>query len=78
MEMIELAPDELLGPLNDVERKNAPRRLWVAGDRGILVHGPRVSIVGSRKPSAPASGIAREIAGHLAGRGVVVGFRTTF
>jgi hypothetical protein len=25
------SPDDLLGPLNDVERENAPERLYVAG-----------------------------------------------
>ena len=51
MQPIELAPDQLLGPLNEVESKNAPGRLFIAGDRSILARGPRVSIVGSRKAS---------------------------
>ena len=43
--------EDLLGPLNEVERKNAPKELFFAGDLSILDAGPRVSIVGSRKAS---------------------------
>lgn len=50
-------PDELLGPLNVVERKHAPEHLYVAGDLGILQTGARVAIVGARQAS-PA-GLAR-------------------
>ena len=46
-----LPPHELLGPLNEVEQKNAPKTLYVAGDTGILAEGARVAIVGSRKAS---------------------------
>ena len=44
-----LTPEELLGPLNEVEKKNAPKSLFIAGDGSVLQSGPRVSIVGSRK-----------------------------
>ena len=44
-----LSPQELLGPLNEVEQKNVPKTLYVAGDTGILGEGARVAIVGSRK-----------------------------
>ena len=46
-----LSPQELLGPLNEVEQKNVPKTLYVAGDTGILGEGARVAIVGSRKAS---------------------------
>ena len=46
-----LSPQELLGPLDEVEQKNAPKTLYVAGDTGILGEGARVAIVGSRKAS---------------------------
>ncbi len=68
----ELAPEELLGLLNDVERKNAPKRLFVAGDTSLLRGGPRVSIVGSRKASARGLSDARSLAQALVGRGAVV------
>ena len=51
------SPDDLLGPLNDTERENAPETLYTAGDIGILRQGPRVAIVGSRKASP--QGVAR-------------------
>jgi DNA processing protein len=45
------SPSEILGPLNDVEAKNAPRILHLQGDATLLMRGPRVSVVGSRKAS---------------------------
>ncbi len=68
----ELTPEELLGPLNDVEKKNAPPKLYVAGDRGVMTRGARVCIVGSRKPSAAGLAEASELARGLARLGVVV------
>lgn len=64
--------EELLGPLNTVEKKNAPARLYVAGDTGILALGARVSIVGSRHASEGALALAGQVAERLAERGVVV------
>jgi hypothetical protein len=46
-----LSPAELLGPLNEVEQKNAPKTLFVTGDTTILEEGPRVSAVGAHKAS---------------------------
>jgi DNA processing protein len=66
------SPDDLLGPLNDVERENAPERLYVAGARTLLKLGTRVSIVGSRKASAIGLKRARRLARSLAEHGVVV------
>src|SRR5687767_12583718 len=61
-------PDDLLGPLNDVERKNAPDWLYLAGDIGLLRLVPRVSIFGTREASADglkrASKLARELVDH--------------
>lgn len=57
-----IAPADLLGALNDVEQKNAPARLYFAGDLSLLRHGPRISIVGSR--AASEEGLKR--AGFLA------------
>lgn len=63
---------DVLGPLNEVEKKNAPPRLYLGGDRRILSRGARVAVVGSRKASARARGEARKLSGALASRGVVV------
>lgn len=64
--------EELLGPLNEVERKNAPRELFVAGDVELLRSGPRVSVVGSRKASPEALSRARSLTRALVKRGIVV------
>jgi DNA processing protein len=68
----EFTPEDLLGPLNDVERKNAPTKLYLAGDPSIFSRGPRVSIVGSRKASPAALQRTRSLSGQLASRGVVI------
>jgi len=64
--------EELIGPLNDVERRNAPASLYVIGDRAILQTEPRVSIVGSRESSAEGLQRARQLARLLARNGVPV------
>jgi hypothetical protein len=53
--------EDLLGPLNDLEKHNAPQRLYVAGAAGLLKLGTRVSVVGTRRPS--------DLGGRRAGRG---------
>lgn len=52
-----LKTEEVLGPLNEIERRNAPGELFLEGDSSLLTEGLRVSIVGSRKASA--AGIKR-------------------
>lgn len=42
---------EILGPLNDFERKHAPGTLYIEGNKDLLTNGVRVSVVGSRKAS---------------------------
>jgi DNA processing protein len=46
-----------------------PERVFV---RGVLPRGPRVGIVGTRHPSQEAADYARELARHLAERGVAI------
>ena len=65
-------PDELLGPLNAVERKHAPEHLYVAGDLGILQSGARVAIVGARQASPAGLARARKLAARLVREGAVV------
>src|SRR5216117_3710458 len=67
-----LTPLELLGPLNDVERKYAPSTLFSAGPMEIPLPRPRVAIIGSRKASAKGLNTAAHIAGVLSKRAVVV------
>ncbi len=67
-----VTPADVLGPLNEVETKCAPERLYLLGDRELLRFGPRVSIVGSRKASQEGLQRARWLAGSLAQREVTV------
>ncbi len=67
-----LTPEELLGPLNDVETKFAPREIFVAGPMEIPLPRPRVAIVGSRKASITGLKAAADIAKTLSRRGVVI------
>jgi len=72
MSHVELRPEELLGPLNEVERKNAPPKLYLAGNLAVFSAGPRVSIVGSREASAQGKQRAARLARALVSRGVTV------
>jgi DNA processing protein len=65
-------PEHLLGPLNEVERKNAPNWLYLAGDADLLRHGSRISIVGSRQASPEGLELARRIVTVLVGNGVTI------
>jgi DNA processing protein len=64
--------EELYGPLNDVERKNAPPRLWLQGDVELLRQGRRVAVVGSRSPSPAGQQRAAQLARKIAGEGITV------
>jgi len=63
-----LTPEELLGPLNPLEQRHAPKQLFVAGHIEWLAEGARVAIVGSRQPSPDglkrAAKLARALAEH--------------
>jgi len=49
--IVKLTSDELIGhPLNDVEKKFAPQYVFIKGNREIMSF-PRVSVIGTRKPS---------------------------
>jgi DNA processing protein len=67
-----LTPEILLGPLNDVEQKYAPARLFVAGPMEIPLPSPRVSLVGSRKASRRGLEAAREIARFLVRKDAII------
>lgn len=70
--MTTFRPDQLLGPLNDVEQKFAPKELYVAGDVSVLHRGGRVAIVGSRKASLVGIARAKKLATILVDHGTVV------
>jgi DNA processing protein len=67
-----LTPEQLLGPLNDVEKKFAPKELYVAGSLPIPLQGPRTAIIGSRKASPQGLEAARYIARTLVRKDVVI------
>ena len=63
---------EILGPLNDFERKHAPENLYVEGDKTLLTAGVRVSVVGSRKASAEGRKRAQAFTEALVRHGITV------
>jgi DNA processing protein len=65
-------PEEILGALNEVERKNAPPKLFFVGDAALLEDGPRISVVGTRKPSEMGLRRTGALCRELAAKGVVV------
>ena len=67
-----VAIEALLGPLNNVERKYAPRHVWVGGDASIFAAGTLISVVGSRAASPEGIRRARRLARELVQRGMVV------
>ncbi len=68
----QFTPEELLGPLNDVEKRRSPKQLFVAGDAGLFSRHPRVSVVGSRKASPAGLKRAEKIARLLVESGAIV------
>lgn len=67
-----LTSEDLLGPLNNGEKKNAPPFLYVSGDCDILKTGPRVSIIGSRKPSKKGVKKTQILTKRLVKEGIVI------
>ncbi|MGQ0797662.1 MAG: DNA-processing protein DprA, partial [Methanobacteriota archaeon] len=65
-------PEDLLGPLTELERKYAPAKLYVAGDLGKPLPHPRVSIVGTRHPSEEGLDAATRISASLARLGAII------
>jgi DNA processing protein len=64
--------EQLIGPLNDVEKKFAPKQLYVSGKMPIPLPSPRVAVIGSRKPSIKGLDAASKIAKVLAENSVMV------
>lgn len=65
-------PEQLLGELNDIERKNAPAVLYCAGDMSLLNAAPRIAIVGSRAATAAGVKRAAKLTRLLVERGAVI------
>jgi len=65
-------PTDLLGPLNDVEEKYAPKQLYVCGTLPIPLPHPRVAVIGSRQASSKALETARKITSTLVQNEVII------
>ena len=65
-------PEEVLGSITDLERRAAPREIYLRGDRTLLESGTRVAVVGSRRASARALEWSRLITEELVSRDVTV------
>ena len=64
--------EDLIGSLNAIERKYAPRQLWVACDPSIFAHGRIASVVGSRHPSPAGVRRTRRLVSELVKRDIAV------
>lgn len=64
--------NDLIGPLNDFERKNAPEGIYLAGDKSLLTEGTRVSVVGSRKVTEGGARRAKVFVEALVRHNIVV------
>ncbi len=68
----EKSPEELLGSLNEIERRNAPARLYFRGNTELLNIRPIVSIVGSRAASVDGLRRAGALTRSLVEQGVTI------
>lgn len=69
----QIVVEQVLGSLNEFERKNAPKLLNGLGDFSLLHRTyPRVSIVGTRKPTSEGMSFARNIVSQLLKENVVI------
>lgn len=65
-------PDNLIGPLNDIEKKFSPPNLYFVGDKELLDIRPRVSIIGTRHPSNDGIKNAQILTKFLVNEGVII------
>lgn len=67
-----LDPAQVMGGLNDFERRHAPESLYACGDPSLLGVATRVAVVGSRKASLPGQKRAARLVRELVERDVVI------
>lgn len=70
--IVETTAEELLGPLNDIEKKNAPPVLYVAGRTELIFEGPRVALIGSRDATDQGRESAAALASEFARTNVTI------
>lgn len=67
-----LTAEELLGPMNQVERKHAPKSLFVAGDPELCRNFAKVAVIGTRQVSPIGVKRTQDLVRLLVERGVVI------
>lgn len=73
LESVKISPNELMGPLNDIETKFAPSYLFIKGNRELINDTrPRVAIIGTRHPSERGINNARILTRFLVQHGVII------
>lgn len=68
----EVTPENLIGPLNEVERKHAPVSLFVAGDINLCQNYRKVSVIGTREVSDSGILRTRKLVKKLLEKGIVI------
>lgn len=68
----EIYTHDALGPLNPIEKKNAPDTIFAEGDLSLLREGLRVAVVGSRKATEDGIKRARVVTRELVRQGITV------
>ena len=71
-DFLALTPEDLLGPLNEVEARNAPKILFIEGDRSLLEAGPRVAVIGARHATDEGIRRTKRLVRQLVENGVTV------
>ncbi len=72
MDVVEVTPAELLGPLNEAEGRHAPPLLYAAGDLDMFRTAARVAIVGARVATEQGARRTGRLSRWLCARGAVV------
>lgn len=72
LDFITAQPDDLIGPLNEIEKKYAPPKLFLKGNRHLFDNLPRVSVIGTRRPSKEGIANAHKIVSLFAKKGVII------
>jgi DNA processing protein len=68
-----LSCENILGrELNDVEKKYAPQKLFVKGSIPLPIYKPRISVVGTRKPSEVGINITKNLVRLLVKNGIAI------
>ena len=72
MEFQTITVEKLLGSLNEVELKNAPKAIYACGEISLFKQFMSVSIIGSRKPTEQGIKRARSLARTIVSKGGIV------